>query len=210
MTAIIHVIFEYILYRTNFFDFSAVAAAKLEITSGMQCNVHVNTPMTFTVQTMAVDPTNPMSFIPLTTGRHSILNVDLTIAYDWKKFYIFFPNGNFNFHQLASSTHTLGGADVTENGYFDLVIRKQCSSGTVTFTDVRILTEAMDIQLNFTQTIPYHPWERWPPVYNETWVLDWTTWTQKTYVADSALSAAVAFTNAFNVTRKKSNFLLSL
>jgi hypothetical protein len=184
-----------------------VPAAKLEITSGSQANVFVNEPMTFTVQTMAEDPANPGTFIPLTTGRHSILNVDLTIAYDWKQFYIYFPSGNFNFHQLASSTYTLGGADVMENGYFDLVIRKPCSAGMATFTDVRILTEAMDVQLNFTQTIHYHPWERWPPVYNETWVLDWTTWTQKTYVADhSALSGAVAFTNAFNVTRKKSFF----
>ena len=195
-------IIEYMLHRTNFFDFSSVAAAKLEITSGMQSNVHVNTPMTFTVQTMAVDPTNPTSFIPLTTGRHSILNVDLTIAYDWKKFYIYFPSGNFNFHQLASSTYTLGGADVMENGYFDLVIRKQCSSGTATFTDVRILTEAMDMRLNFTQTLSYHPWERWPPMYDDAWVLDWTSWTQKTFVADSLTSPAIAFTNAFNVTRK--------
>jgi hypothetical protein len=180
-----------------------VAAAKLEITSGTQSNVHINTPMTFTVQTMAVDPANPTSFIPLTTGRHSILNVDLTIAYNWKQFYIFFPSGNFNFHQLASSTYTLGGADVMENGYFDLVIRKPCSAGMATFTDVRILTEAMDVQLNFTQTLSYHPWERWPPVYNDAWVLDWSSWTQKTYVDDDSLtSPAVAFTNAFNVTRK--------
>ena len=179
-----------------------VAAAKLEITSGSQANVLVNEPMTFTVQTMAEDPANPGTYIPLTTGRHSILNVDLTIAYDWKKFYIYFPSGNFNFHQLASSTHTLGGADVMENGYFDLVIRKQCSSGTATFTDVRILTEATDIQLNFTQTLSYHPWERWPPMYNDAWVLDWTSWTQKTYVDDSLTSPAVVFTNAFNVTRK--------
>ena len=161
--------------------------------------------MTFTVQTMAVDPADPNSFIPLTDGRHSILNVDLTIAYDYKSFYIYFPSGNFNFHQLASSTYTLGGADVTENGYFDLVIRKQCSSGLATFSDVRIMTEATDIQLNFTQTIPYHPWERWPPVYNETWVLDWTTWTQKTFVDDSANSLAVAFSNTFNVTCKFHN-----
>ena len=179
-----------------------MAAAKLEITSGSQPNVHVNEPMAFTVQTMAVDPTNPNRFIPLTTGRHSILNVDLTIAYDWKQFYIFFPSGNFNFHQLAMSTYTLGGADVKENGYFDLVIRKQCSSGTVTFTDVRILDEATDMRLNFTQTLSYHPWERWPPVYNDAWVLDWSAWTQKTYIADSLSSSAVAFTNAFNVTRK--------
>ena len=182
-----------------------MAAAKLEITSGSQANVLVNEPMTFTVQTMAEDPNNPGTYIALTTGRHSILNVDLTIAYDFKDFYIYFPSGNFNFHQLATSTYTLGGADVTENGYFDVVVRKQCSSGAATFSDIRILTEATDIQLNFTQTIPYHPWERWPPVYNESWVLDWTTWTQKTYVADSMYSPAVAFTNAFNVTRKKFN-----
>ena len=183
-----------------------MAAAKLEITSGTQANVLVNEPMTFTVQTMYEDPANPGTYLPLTDGRHSILNVDLTIAYDFKTFYIYFPSGNFNFHQLASSTYTLGGADVMENGYFDLVIRKQCSSGAATFSDVRIMTEATDIQLNFTQTISYHPWERWPPVYNESWVLDWTTWTQKTYVADSMYSPAVAFTNAFNVTRKKHNF----
>ena len=151
---------------------------------------------------MAVDPTDPNNFIPLTDGRHSILNVDLTIAYDFKQFYIYFPSGNFNFNQLFSSTYTLGGADVKENGYFDHVIRKQCSSGQVTFTDVRILTEATNIQLNFTQTLPYHPWERWPPIYSDTWVLDWTTWTQKSYVDDSLLSPAVAFTNVFNVTGK--------
>ena len=180
-----------------------MAAAKLEITSGVQADVSVNEPMTFTVQTMAVDPADPNNFIALTTGRHSILNVDLTIAYDYKQFYIYFPSGNFNFHQLASSTYTLGGADVTENGHFDLVIRNQCSSGLATFSDVRILSEATNIQLNFTQTLPYHPWERWPPVYNESWVLDWTYWTQKTFVADSLYNPAVAFTNAFNVTRKK-------
>ena len=182
-----------------------VAAAKLEITSGTQANVLINEPMMFTVQTMAVDPADPNNFIALTTGRHSILNVDLTIAYDYKKFYIFFPSGNFNFHQLASSSYTLGGADVMENGYFDLVIRKQCSSGQATFTDVRILDEATHIHLNFTQTLSYHPWERWPPVYNDVWRQDWTTWTQKTFVDDeySLTSPAVAFTNAFNVTRKR-------
>ena len=180
-----------------------MAAAKLEITSGSQANVIVNEPMSFTVQTMAVDPTDPNNLIPLTTGRHSILNVDLTIAYDFKTFYIYFPLGNFNLNQLASSMYTLGGADVMENGYFDLVIRKQCSSGQATFSDVRILTEAVDIQLNFTQTLPYHPWERWPPVYNDTLVLDWGTWTQQSFIADSLYSPAVAFTNAFNVTCKK-------
>ena len=164
--------------------------------------------MTFTIQTMAIDPVNPKCFIPLTTGRHSILIVDLTIAYDNKQFFIFFPSGNFNFHQLASSTYTLGGADVMENGYFDLVIHKQCSSGKATFTDVRILDETTDIRLNFTQTLPYHPWERWPPVYNDAWVLDWFTWTQKTYVDGSLTSPAVAFTNSFNVTRKILNVLL--
>ena len=86
-----------------------------------------------------------------------------------------------------------------QNRYGDLVILKQCSGGTATFMDVRIMTEAMDIQLNFTQTIPYHPWKRWPPVYNDSWVLDWNTWTQKTYIADSMYSPAMTFTNAFNV-----------
>ena len=35
------------------------------------------------------DPANPGTYIPLTYGRHSILNVELTIAFDSKLFYFF-------------------------------------------------------------------------------------------------------------------------
>ena len=177
-------------------------AAWLDITSSAQGDpgtVSVNKPMTFIVQTMAEDPFSPGSYISLVSGRHSTLNVDLTISYDEKRFYIFFPSGNFNWNQIASSRYNLAGIDVEENGLLDRIVRKRCSLGTATFDDIRITTEAMNVQLNFTQTLPYYPWERWPPIYNGTTILDWTTFTFYS-VSDSEMSPGVALTPPFNVT----------
>lgn len=184
-------------------SFPAVAAASLALTSTVSTSVEVNEPMSFTVQTMAEDPLSPGTYIPLTTGRHSILNVDMTIAWDTKKFYILFPGGNLNFYQIHSTAYTLGGSEVIEDGRFDLKIRKQCVNGTATFNDVRILNETTNIQLNFTQILPYYPWERVPPNYNETLVYDTTTRTFNTFVATS-YSPAVVFSPPFNVTSKSS------
>lgn len=128
-------------------------------------SITVNHPMSFTVKTIAEDPANPGTFIDLTAGRHSALNVDLTVSWDTKRFYFYFP-ANFNVNQLYSSSYMLGGTDIMENGRFDKVIRKQAVAGVATFTDVRITTEATDIRLNFTQTLSNAPWERRPPVYD--------------------------------------------
>lgn len=158
----------------------------------------VNHPMTFTVKTIAEDPSNPGTYIDLTTGRHSILNIDLTISWDSKKFYLYFP-ANFNVNELFSSSYMLGGADVMENGRFDRVIRKRAVGGVATFTDVRITTEATDIRLNFTQTQSNFPWERRPSVYDPPRLGEvdgvnviWTLYNETT-------SGAVLLTPSFNV-----------
>ena len=127
--------------------------------------VTVNHPMSFSVKTVAEDPGSPGTFIDLTTGRHSALNVDLTISWDSKRFYFYFP-ANFNVNQLYSTSYMLGGTDAMQNGRFDVVIRKQAVAGVASFTDVRITTEATDVRLNFTQTQSNAPWERRPPVYD--------------------------------------------
>lgn len=160
----------------------------------------MNEPMSFTVQTMREDPNSPGTLIPLTSGRHSIMYVDMTIAWDTKKFYIYFPV-NLNFYQIYSSQYTLAGSEVGEDGRLDFRIRKQCSAGTATFNDVRILEEVHDLQLNFTQTLPYYPWERVPAIYNETIVYDLSTYTFNTHAAVGN-SPAVVFTPPINVTCK--------
>lgn len=177
-------------------------AAKLEIISAPQGNVYVNEPMTFTVQTMAEDPSSPGTYINLTSGRHSALYVDLGIAWDTKEFYVYYGS-DVNFNELYTTTHILGGSDVSENGNFDLTIRKRCSSGTATFSDVRILTEATNIHLNFTQTLPYYPWERWPADYNDT--VNVTSYYTFFTLSDGTVPPGVALTPAFNVTGKTKN-----
>ena len=172
-------------------------AAKLEITSPAQGNVNVNEPMSFTVQTMAEDPNNPGSYIALTTGRHSTLNVDLTIAWDDKEFYVFFP-ANINLNQIYKSAYTLAGDEVNENGLLDLAVRKRCVNGAANFDNIVVVDEAIEIHLNFTQTLPYYPWERWPPIYNDSVVITpyWSTYS----TSDGNNSPGVALTPAINVT----------
>ena len=173
-----------------------VAASHLEITSLPQGDVVVNEPMTFTVQTMTEDPSNPGTYIPLTTGRHSTLNVDITISWEFKVFYMFVP-ASFNINELLSSQYILAGADVTKNGNQDLRVRKRCIAGAATFTDIRVIDEALNMQLNFTQTLPYYPWERWPPIYNET-IVTTPSLTINT-LPDETFSPAVVFTTPFDV-----------
>ena len=175
----------------------AVAAASVEIVSVVNSSVEVNQPLSFTVQTMADDPSSPGTLIPLTSGRHSALYIDLTVAWDFKKFYIIFP-GNLNFFQIFSTEVTLDGSEVGENGRLDYTIRKQCVNGSATFSDVRILEEVTNLQLNFTQTLPYYPWERVPPNYNETIMYDFDAMVFMTSAAES-YSPAVVFTPPFNV-----------
>lgn len=189
---------------------SSVAAAGMEFVSpsdGDPGNITVNHPMTFTVKTIAEDPDNPGTFLDLTTGRHSALNVDLTISWDSKRFYFYFP-ANFNINQLYSSQFMLGGTDIMQNGRFDTVIRKQAVGGVATFSDVRITTEATDVRLNFTQTLSNAPWERRPPVYDfnlesgtEDGVL--LLWT----ITNGTAPPAVLLTSSFNVTRMQCVFI---
>lgn len=176
----------------------AVQAARLDITSGATpADVFINEPMTFSVQTMAEDPTNPGSYIPLTTGRHSTLNVDLTISYDSKVFFIFVPPTR-NVREIYLSSYTLAGPDVTQNGRMDLHIRKQCSSGAATFNNVSIATAASAITLNFTQSLPYYPYERWPPNYNDS-VQVMNTWFYHTISVNTTQPPGVAVTSQFAV-----------
>ena len=169
--------------------------------------VTVNHPLSFTVKTVTFNSSTMMTE-DLTTGRHSALNIDLTISWDSKRFYFYFP-ANFNVNQLYSSQYMLSGTDTTENGRFDTVIRRQAVAGQATFTDVRITTEATDIRLNFTQTLSTAPWERRPPEY-DTDIFSGRVdgvlclWTE----TDNTTSNAVLFTPAFNVTCKLKNLLL--
>ena len=161
--------------------------------------VTVNHPLSFSVKTVAYNPST-MATVDLTTGRHSALNVDLTISWDSKRFYFYFP-ANFNVNQLYSSQYVLGGTDTMQNGRFDTVIRKQAVAGVATFTDVRITTEATDIRLNFTQTLSNAPWERRPSEY-DTDIFSGRVdgvlclWTETA----NTTSNAVLLTPAFNVT----------
>lgn len=185
-----------------------VAAIGMEFVSpsdGDPGNVAVNHPMTFTVRTLAFDPDVP-GVVGLTTGRHSALNVDLTISWDSKKFYLYFP-ANFNLNQLISSEFVLGGTDAMQNGRFDTVIRKQAVGGVATFSDVRILTEATDIRLNFTQTLSNAPWERRPPDYGNDSLL--TDKEDKVSIlwSNGTTSPAVLLTPFFNVTRMQHVFI---
>ena len=180
-----------------------VAAAGMEFVSpsdGDPDTVTVNHPMSFSVKTLAYDPNDTMSMIDLTTGRHSALNVDMTISWDSKRFYFYFP-ANFNINQLYTTAAQLDGTDAMQNGRFDTVIRQQAVDGVATFTDVRITTEATNIRFNFTQTLSNAPWERRPPVYDSaimSEVVDgvlllWTETVNNT-------SGAVLLSPEFNVT----------
>ncbi len=177
-----------------------MAATSIKITSPLPTSVEINEPLNFTIVTMTNDPLSPGTLIPLITGRHSILNVDLTIAWDTKDFNVVYP-GNYNFYQIHSTQHTLTGSEVREDGHFDRRIRKQCTNGTATFNDVRIMDRATNIQLNFTQTLPYFPWERVPPIYNDSINYNFQSMSFNTYVADS-ISPAIAFTTPMNVNCK--------
>lgn len=177
-----------------------VAATFINITSPLRSNVEINEPLNFTVVTLTNDPLSPGTLIPLISGRHSILNVDLTITWDTKNFNVVFP-GNYNFYRISSSQYTLAGSEVDKDGHFDMRIRKQCTNGTAVFNDVRIMDRAVNIQLNFTQTLPYFPWERVPSIYNDTINYRLQSMTFNTYVADS-ISPAIVFTSPFNVTCK--------
>lgn len=160
--------------------------------------VMVNHPMIFAVQTIANDP-DDVGTIPLVTGRHSALNVDLTISWDSKRFYFYFP-ANFNVNQLYSTSYMLGGTGAEQNGRFDTVIRGQAVNGLTTFEGIRITTAATDVRLNFTQTQSNAPWERRPPVYDSTIRSDTVDgvlvlWT----FTNESTSDAVLLTPTFNV-----------
>ncbi len=120
-----------------------------------------------TAQTLAADPDDPTTLIPLTTGRHSSLNIELAIGWELKKFYIYYPP-NFNLQEIKSADAILGGRDAKVNGQFDIVTRKRAVLGAVTFDDVRVLNVQSNVLFNLTQILPYDPWERWPPHYNDT------------------------------------------
>lgn len=155
--------------------------------------------MSFIIQTMAEDPSSPDSYVELMTGRHSILNIDLTIAWDTKQFYITHP-GNFNYYQLYSSKYTLFGPEVSLNGRLDRVIRKQCVQGRAMFNNVMILEQVVqNIRFNFSQTLPYYPWERVPAVYKDDIIYNYTTMTFNTFSSRS-ISPAVFITAPIAIT----------
>lgn len=171
----------------------------MNITSSIPSFVYVNEPITVTVQTLARDP-NTGALIPLTTGRHSTLHVDLTVSWEHKSFYRFFPS-SANFNEIYYSNVTLASVDAFLNGYYDTVIRKRCSGGTATFTDVRIQNIYSGVTLNVTQILPYDPWERWPPVYNDT-IEDFNTLYFRIR-DDPLLSPGVAISDPFDVIGKE-------
>ena len=142
-------------------------AAGINITTHIPSQLYVNEPLTIVAQTLARDPDDPDSLIPLTEGRHSSLNMDLTIGWEFKKFYIFFP-ASTNLQELKVSNITLASRDAVVNGLYDIVVRKRCVMGQATFEDIRIIDVYSNVVINITQLLPYDPWERWPPLYNDT------------------------------------------
>lgn len=149
-------------------------------------------------QTLAQDPDDPTNMIPLTQGRHSSLNMDLTIGWEFKRFYIFFPP-SINLQELKTSNLTLASEGARVNGYYDIVVRQRCVLGQATFNDIRILNASSNVVINITQLLPYDPWERWPAWYNDTVIqVDGTFYTN-----DSSASPAVALTRQINVVGKE-------
>lgn len=162
-------------------------------------SIPVNSRLSFSVQTMTYDLANPSSLVPLEDGRHSTLTIDLSVSWDYKRFYMTFP-ANFNQNELLHSQYQLGGTGTSLNGLFDTVIRKKAVQGLATFDDVRILNEGADVRLNFTQTQSHFPWERRPAVYDpiirSSKVGDVNTiWTY----SNETTSPAVLLTRSFSV-----------
>ena len=173
-------------------------AAAINITSSVPDNVYVNQPLTITAETLAVDPNDPNSLILLTEGRHSSLHIDLTIGWEFKTFYIFFPT-SVNCQELKQSNVTLASKDAHVNGMYDTIVRKRAVNGQVTFEDIRILNIYSNVVINVTQLLPYDPWERWPPIYNDT--IDYVGGLYF-HSIDSSNSPAVAVTSRFDVIGK--------
>ena len=172
----------------------------LNITSPTPTSLFVNEPFTFTVQTLAEDPDNNGSYIPVTIGRHSTLNIDMTISWDHKLFHLgMHPTANF--HYLLRSDCVMAGPGVTPNSRNDLRVRKRCVNGEASFPDIRVASVCSNITFNFTQTLPYYPWERWPPQYNDNIIFDIPKLGMYTKAAKN-MATGVAITPPFSVTRK--------
>ena len=105
-----------------------------------------------------------------------------------------------NIHKVLDTDVTLGGTGVIENAKFDLMIRKRAMNGEAIFQGVRILDVMDFVQLNFTQTLPFFPWERRPFGYNEKWT-DNPDRTKDIQVP-AVYSPAVAISDNFSVTRE--------
>ena len=172
-------------------------AAAINITSSVPDTVYVNQPLTITAETLAVDPNDPDSLILLTEGRHSSLHIDLTIGWEFKTFYFFFPT-SVNCQELKQSNVTLASKDAHVNGMYDIIVRKRAVNGQVTFEDIRILNIYSNVVINVTQLLPYDPWERWPPIYNDT-INNVGLYFHSN---DSSNSPAVAVTSRFDVIGK--------
>ena len=165
----------------------------------MGSSVPVNTPFNFTLATMYEYPLGSGNFSQLTEGPHSQLHIDCYVHYKFKLVYKGRDLGG-NYHKILETDVTLGGNGVIENAKFDLMIRKRAVMGSVVFDGIRILDVMDDVQLNFTQTLPFYPWERRPFSYTEQWLAGPISRSKILNTTNAVESFAVAESHSFNVT----------
>ena len=169
------------------------------VSSTVGSSVPVNTPFDFTLSTMYEYPLGSGNFSQLTEGPHSSLHIDCYVHYKFKLVYKGRDKGG-NYHKILETDVTLGGNGVRENAKFDLMIRKQAVAGVAVFDGIRILDVMDSVQLNFTQTLPFYPWERRPFSYTEQWIAGPISRSKLLNNTDPVDSPAVAVSHEFNVT----------
>ena len=120
---------------------------------------------TMEVQTQYQDPMNASVYLPLTTGRHSTLNVDLSVA--GANYYYVSDQGTGVDNELYYSSIIVTSSEGFQTAQKLWQVRKRCVNGSAQFSDISINKSSSGLKFNFTQTLPYYPWDRWPPIYQE-------------------------------------------
>ena len=161
------------------------------VSTSLGNSIAINTPFNFTLQTQYEDPPSSGNYTQLTEGPHSQLHIDCYVHYRFKLILKGRDSGG-NFHRIIESNVTLAGADVIENA--------RAMMGEAIFTDIRILDDMQDVQLNFTQTMAVFPWERRPFSYTEQWYDGPISKSKLLDTINTVDSPAVAVSHAFNVT----------
>jgi hypothetical protein len=151
--------------------------------------------MNFTIQIMG--QRHDGTEFHLTHGIDATLNIDLGIAWYWKRY--FHQPGSI-YRGVDSPLLTLSGKGVWKTAQGDLIIRKRAVNGTTMFEDARVLEEFQGVKLNFTMTKPYFDWRRVDDDYADTLQLVQIPNTRfQTLPMTANLTNSELVTNPFNV-----------